>query len=511
MADPGRSPLARWTAPSLLAAAVLAAFAVLTNIATVLNNAYSNGSTFFDSAFFQTIIWRSGLALRLPSSFGGNSFLNVHLSPINYLPNALSYLLPLDRMTFYGLVYGINDALLALMAFIVLRALSGGRDIPAFLGTLLFCFCGLIVEPRFEPHQEFASSLFMLAFFVAGAFGRPRWAITLLVLNASVREDAGILLAFPVFLLAFHAWWRDGLTRPAGQLLATALGSTALTVIAFVIKRRYFNQFDSLSAFYYPPWPHTFDHLSGAIIAERAHLILRDASYIWLPGLVLIAGAAVLRDIRLAFAFFAYLPYWAFNFFSNGELNAVLGSYKSFPFVPMLLWPAILAVRAAPTRRQGLAALQIATLLAGSFGWHDGTLRFAYPPGVEALKSRWELQPGTERAEIYRMLEPRITSENLGLMRASSGVLALYPFNFEHFGIAQIREGVEDGAPYLKSLAWFEGDRDQAITDKFLAEGDFPYRYRFIGTKLRLATRLTPMQLPALNGLIEPMPRTAPP
>jgi len=222
----------------------------------------------------------------------------------------------------------------------------------------------------------------------------------------------------------------------------------------------------------------------------RLKSVIVTAQYIWLPGLVLCAGAALLRDIRLTFAFVAYLPYWIFNFFSILDANATLDTYRSFPFVLMLVWPAILAVRDPAHRRRALAFLQVAVLLAA-------------PTGVEQLKRRWLLQPETEHAEIYRMLEPRLASDDLGLLRASVGVLALYPYSFRRVDASGVRDGLEESAPYLTSLIWFAGDRDQTSTDKFLALGHFPYRYRVIGTKLRIASRMPPGQLPAFTGMIE--------
>jgi hypothetical protein len=43
----------------------------------------------------------------------------------------------------------------------------------------------------------------------------------------------------------------------------------------------------------------------------------------------------------------------------------------------------------------------------------------------------------------------------------------------------------------------------QPLTDKFLERGRFPYRYRVIGTKLWIASRQPPEQLPAFAGLLE--------
>src|SRR5262245_14469038 len=123
-----------WTGHDLVAAGGIFLFAVLTNVSTVLNNAYSFGSTLYDSAMFQTIIWRSGWALKPAPAVSGDSFLHTHFSPINYLPAAVSYLMPIDRMSYYGLVYGVVYGLLLLVVFIALRQLFDGRVLPSITG-----------------------------------------------------------------------------------------------------------------------------------------------------------------------------------------------------------------------------------------------------------------------------------------------------------------------------------------------------------------------------------------
>jgi hypothetical protein len=53
----------KWSVADFVAAAGLFAFVLATNVSTVLNNAYSFGSS-YDSAIFETMIWRSGWSLR---------------------------------------------------------------------------------------------------------------------------------------------------------------------------------------------------------------------------------------------------------------------------------------------------------------------------------------------------------------------------------------------------------------------------------------------------------------
>jgi hypothetical protein len=195
----------KWSAADFSAAAGLFFFALATNIATVLNNAYAFGGTLYDSAIFQSIIWRSGWALLQAPAIATNlSYLNVHLSPINYLPNFISYLVPIDRISYYALVYGIIYASLVVLVFHLFLHLFNQRTLIAAAGSLAFYLSGPVNSAQWEPHEEIASALFTAGFFLAWGLERRWMAALMLVLNAMVREDCGMLLALPLFLLWAH-------------------------------------------------------------------------------------------------------------------------------------------------------------------------------------------------------------------------------------------------------------------------------------------------------------------
>jgi hypothetical protein len=160
-------------------------------------------------------------------------------------------------------------------------------------------------------------------------------------------------------------------------------------------------------------------------------------------------------------------------------------------------------------RRDALGVLQFVVLLSAAIGWQGGVPRFAAPSELAELTQRWLLQPETQYAEIYRMMEPRFSSDDLGRVRASGGVLALYPYSFPRHELSMVLEGRKDEAGELDSLAWFAGDRDQAVTDKWLAAGQFPYVYRVIGTKIFIASGNAPETMPAFVGTLEVMRRPA--
>ena len=433
MAVSPKAAPARWGWADWLGASALFAFALTTNIATVYNNAYHFGATLFDSTVFQTIAWHSGWALQPAPPAGDISFLNNHLSLIEYVPNALSYFVPFDRITWFGLVYGLVYGALVVGAFALFRRLMGGRAwavAAAAAAALVFYLSGPINAIQWEPHQEIASAMLTVAFFLAWGTGRLRAAIVFLVLNACVREDCGVLLALPLALFGLCEWWPQRgkpLSRELRDTLLLAALSFALAMASLLVKEIFFNQIDMFS-YYYGPQP--FSHLSSGLLLDRLEHLLLHGQYLWLPGIVLLGAALWLRDARFFIGWIAFFPYWLFNFFSREDLNANLLSYKCFPYILVLVWPAILALRAPVAQRRQLIIVQVLVLLFASLAWEDGGPRPFAPSGVEALAGRWVLSPETQNAQDYRAFETRLASNQLGRVRASQGALALYPYSF---------------------------------------------------------------------------------
>ena len=437
----------KWSVADFVAAAGLFAFVLATNVSTVLNNAYSFGSTVHDSTLHLSMIWRSGWTLQLAPVLYNMSYLNIHLSPINYLPDAISYLIPFDRMTYYALVYGIVYASLIVVVFYVFLRLFAQHTLIASLASFAFYLSGPVNSGQWEPHQEIASALFTAGFFVAWGL-RRRWAaIAMLLLNVAVREDCGMLLALPLFLLWLHDRWinRDSRAHSDRFTLGCALLSAMLSVISFTTKQLAFNKVNVITIQYYGADP--FAHLSLRVLSGRLDFTILHGQYLWLPGVVLLLAAIWLRDLRLVIGWVAFFPFWLFNFFSVFDANANLESYRTFPLILTMIWPAVLALRAPPQARNALGVVQAAVLLSATLSWENGGLHLAAPSGLDGLRWRWELHPETERADLYRAFESRLVDDNLGVARASVGVLALYPYSFAGWTKSRLLPGLEDEAP----------------------------------------------------------------
>ncbi len=63
-----------------------------------------------DAAWFSILVWHNHWDLRIPAFRGGTDTLfNVHISWFFWLPSAISYLLPLDRISFFSWFEGLYD------------------------------------------------------------------------------------------------------------------------------------------------------------------------------------------------------------------------------------------------------------------------------------------------------------------------------------------------------------------------------------------------------------------
>ena len=507
-----------WPVRSVLLAVLVVLLIGTSAYNTVLNNAYAYGATLHDSTIFATIMWRSGWLLMPAPALGTESFFNTHITPIHYLPNLFSYWFPGDRITYYALVYGAVYGALGFAAFLVIRGVApprSGNWLGLFAAIALFCSLP-VFQGQWEPHIEVASPLFAILMFRAWQLRDYRQSLLWLLLNAAIREDLGAVYAIPLALLAVVQYLanrgRDpDLAREQLRWGVILCGiSIAWSIGAFAIQKRYFAQFDVMHQFYFDR-DNPLGHLTGALLSQRAHAILVNEQGIWLPLLVLVVAGGAFRDYELLVGSVAFLPYALINFLSKMELSATLNSYKAFPFAVVMLWPAIVALR-RPTRAKRYLLLQLAVLACGIFSVSDGRLYFNGPWGLSAAAGRWFAQPLTEHAEDYRAFGVRLGEPGaLGTVRASQGVIALYPYSFAPWYLSDYQDLNLADVPKYDSFIWFVGDRDAAIAQNILARAGDRDRYRVIGTKIELATRLPPDRLSIFAGLLEKLPLEARP
>gem|GEM_PF-5768431 len=468
--------------------AALAGYAVYN---TCLNNAYQYGATTWDSAEFASAIWRSGWTLKLAPVFGDTSFFVFHSSPIQYIPNLISYVFTGDRITYYGLVYGVIYGAMFFSVFTLLAA-----NMPSWFGTLvavvgaaaLFC-SQIVVGGSWEMRIDFAAPLFAILAFSAWQLRHYKLAGLWLVLNAGVREDIGVIFAIPLFMLVIVQWWslRVSDAPLARERLrwgvALVLLSVLTAVASYTAQTTYFNVFDQVNASYYS-LNDPLGHITEDMLARRASHIFYNLPGVWLPLCVLFAAAIAFADMRLMVGVFGFFPYLLAMIFSKTDISGMLLSYKPFPLMLSMVWPAIIALEKIPQMKRRYMVLQCIVLASGLTYFSEALPR--------ALYYRWTPNPLTENAHLYRRFgEKVLDKENpfSGHVRASHGIIALYPYQFPLWWDSNVGMMKPEEEEKIETLIWFEGDRDGDGVQEILNKGNFA-RSMIPGTQIMIGRRV---------------------
>jgi hypothetical protein len=491
-------------AADLIAAGLLFVIFFAANFNTVLNNQYYFGATLFDSTVFQSIIWHSGWQLSRAPVLGGETWYTTHCSPINYIPCAISYLFPNNSISapifFFAAYHGFIFSVLALIAYYLFRKLyTGAWSLPlAFISTVIFQLSGAMTSPQWEPRQEMWCPMFLLLFFICWEYSRYRLALLFLILNAAVREDAGIHLALPLFLILLAE--KAGMSRvsskdnPERQRIGYqfCLLSLVLSAVGFATVLICSGHFGVLHDVYYGD--NFKQYLTVPVLMQRFVHNLLKVQYLWLPCEILIVGGLLRRDWRIVAGGICFLPYWAFNFCSRLDFNAELGSYKCFPFVLVVLWPALMAIR-ANTNKSAYILLQMLILLTCTIEINSKSSNwFLHPWSFKQLKAAWILHPEAADSRGYELFGNALHSgkSHLGSVRASCSVISLYPYEFDNWFKSEINK---DPEVKYDTLIWFKGDRDADVVKAALSRSTLPYLYQIPGTKMYMLSRYNPSEL----------------
>lgn len=477
----------------LLSVAVSAALLVGYGVYnTTLNDAYQIGATTWDSAEFASVIWRSGWTLKLPAVFGADaSFFMFHSSPILLIPNAVSYVFPGDRISYYALSYAVLYALLMLAVFRLLR-----DAMPFFTGVLLaglgalMLFAGqVMVNGSWEMRIDFAAPMFAILAFRAYQQRHYRMAAVWITFMASVREDMGVVFAIPLFLLACTQWVMQHYDERAlarerlrcGIMLSIL--SVGLAALSYYVQTSLFHVFDQVNVSYYT-LSDPFGHITEDLLTKRAWTIFYTKPGVWLPLAILLLASAFFRDAELLAGAIGFLPYLLAMFLAKMELAGLLESYKPFPLVVAMLWPAIVVLQKPRYMWRAYMLLQFLLLVAG--------LCYLSGPMVEALHARWTPMPLTQNAQVYRRFgDTVLKKENpkSGKLRASHGIISLYVDQFPLWWESNIAMMKPEDAGKVETIVWFDGDRDSIVVEDMLKRGSFELSM-VPGTQIMIARRV---------------------
>jgi len=470
----------------------------------VLNFFYSTGDL-RDPGWLATVTWHNSWRLHGPPAFPGTYFIQ-HISPILWLTDAVSYIVPLAKFDYYAVCIAAIYALYAAGIYSAWRLTeprpTAVRTGVAILVALMATFSGVGVVALGLPHTEMAIPAFALWFVIAVARRSYVSAACWLALCLAIREDAGLhVFALLMLWAAVLAWSRRGVTGDVKWLLGFAIAALAYSMVAFVAKRLDFPAGDTLTRIYLgnPPW----HHVTVPFVLDRLHLYATRRSYIVLPLLLTVVWAVIDRNPLLPLGYLAALPWLALNFLAVHPTAGGLGYYYSFPFWLALGWPLVaLFIGGNADRRWPYGVL----LLVSIVGWQRDRLivypltadQFGESPFVyhDTLRDRAQYQTFSDYFLAHRAL-----FGDAALDAAVSGLL------MDHVNRSDWLEDRQPNQPPETMIYYVGGYEWRPLVLPLLQTGLYRCIYQVPGTRIRLATRNPlsealpmPMPIELING-----------
>jgi len=329
---------------------IVAAVAVAYMHFNFIQDHFATGA-YRDAGWFVHLVFRSSILLenpRLTMLQYGSTFYSAHISPILFLLSLPSYVLPFNRISNIGLVFGLQSALLVLsgaMAVLALRLqirpiLLGA--LAALAGVTLYFSAQSLLAVSF-PHYEPVFAALAILFFVAYATGRHIWAAFLFALVLAVREETGFHIFGVIFLLILYERFIDkaGWERLRGLAIYGLVGFAYSSLC--VLAHRHFFPGGGLFEWTYTGEP-PYAHLTREFFIERLGLVIvhRLDLVFGLAATAVLAYACKRPQYLLGYA--AFLPWAALNVLAIREAPGKLHLHYGYPFVLALAWPIVYEV-----------------------------------------------------------------------------------------------------------------------------------------------------------------------
>jgi len=310
----------------------------------ILNHFYCAGDL-TDPGQQARIGWRNDWWLPSPSP-DKTTFLSTHLALIFWPINLISYVLPLDVISFYGLFQAFIYATYATAIFEAWQSFVLKPESTRFVGALsgavvavLATFSAVGMQSLKLAHSELLIPALALWFFVFLRKQETYKAIAAFTLCLMVREDAGLHLFGVIFLILLGTHIQKKNFPESKQLMMFGICGLIYAVLAFFIRGSLPGHWNNFASVYSgtPAW----DHITNEFIINRLRFYTIHRSYIWIPIVLSVIWSFLASDLLILVGYFAFIPWLIISFFAVFSTSGEMGYYYAFPFWFSLAWPVI--------------------------------------------------------------------------------------------------------------------------------------------------------------------------
>ena len=403
----------------------------------ILNHFYQRGAFFFDSGWLADLMWHKNLALSNPNvlllnvikadqHFPPWSYYGTHISPIFSIISSLSYALPFDRVQVFAIYSGAAHGLLGLF---MCRIFSRWWFTPsviwlvfATIFSVAFALNGLAISIATYPHFELLISALLLGCLYFLLEKRIVLAGITAFLAMLVREDAGFHLVAMLSLFVALNCLKGIPLKSQKPLCVFIVLAFLYSCLALVAAKLAFPHFSSFRWVYGNP---PFGHVTIELLANRLTEIWHSRVCVWLPLLLLIVGAVVLRAPYVFVGAIVFIPWLSVQLLAVGETAGTLNAHYAYPVILSIGWIGISLAIDVP-------GSSINKLLRASFAAVVIVATFVATPAVpvflrDCIPSEFALHPQPTRT-FMTLLEQ--TMPLINRIRADAGIMSLSPESF---------------------------------------------------------------------------------
>ena len=496
-------------------------------VATIIFHMFYVRGTYGDTVLFSLLAWHNNWGLRIPI-YGGDwgTFFNWHIGWFYWFPSAISYLLPLDRITFFALFAGSLHALLCLGIWLLLNELWPAREPwPVLIkcaAAAAFALNGHSQIILIDVDPEIAGPAFTLIFLWGIVRKNHPATLITFVLALSTREDMG----FHIFAVLFLLLMTDLLRRVAPDqhrpILIYSCAAFGYSLVALALKYFVFDDKGLFQIHYLGPG--TLNHVTEKLLSGRLDNLVLRRHWIWGPGVIALLWALASRNPYVVIAWLAFVPWLALSLMANNYFVGNLSLHYGYPFIIAGGWPLLAMSRRFTEPRRLPPVSQTSAI-----SWALLLLVIQQPAQIypKIRFTSWRLPlTATETVSkpVYDEFErclPLALAE-MTATRADGGVFSIAPYalDWRHDWVTikiwnQATSDYTDHAPTergLKAVIYFKNGLQAQYVRELIVVNGFHHHYWLPKTRIYLSTSEDIDNIPAFKNLFvtaDPLPPEA--
>ncbi len=305
------------------------------NYVFILNHFFTTGAYLYDAGWFAYIGYQNFWLLNPPViDTAQGTYLSIHVSLIHVLLSLLSYLFPVDRITWYAMWEGLIAGGFVYVNYLFAKKL-GVSFWLAFGGALVFAYTGIALVAATYPHFEMLIVVAIGLFFYGWLFHHRFVMYFGFTVALLTREDAGFHLALLgvslyFFFLLFQKKSFLFRSQDFRLLLRLSILSFFVSVIMMLAQKIYFGTMSNTLQLIYLGDP-LFSHITWSLIWSRAVFYFTFRQYIFLPVLWLIGLAILRRQRQLLLPILVIIPWCSLSLIALSDAAGTLSLYYAFP------------------------------------------------------------------------------------------------------------------------------------------------------------------------------------